>query len=424
LADLSGTDNNQWTLNWLSNDSTDVDGYELYFSYDGSYWIYQQNISDQLQADDTSFTWDNFGNDETIYFKLESYDRAAIPNFSNFSDAYGIRLSASGPQVLLVDAFDRMDGYWKEPSHEFNPKYGNILTELNLSFNSSSDDAVSTNRVNMNDYQNVIYFLGDESSDTLALSESDQHVIKNYLEQGGNLFICGSEIGSDLVTNGSEMDSTFYSDYLKANLVSDSAASLTIEGVDGTIFGGLIAEITPPSGTVLRPDVIEANGSEPILSFVDGSVAAVHYRGKFNLGTEDANLVYFTFPLELISDLNTRRILMERVFQLFGVSTNIISRESDGSVKSFTLSDNYPNPFNPETIIRFQLPASDRVILDIFSIHGQHIKTIYNQDLDAGTYIVSWNGTDDTGRNVSSGVYIYRLQTSKYQQAKKMMLIR
>ncbi|MCK5191233.1 MAG: T9SS type A sorting domain-containing protein, partial [Methylococcales bacterium] len=92
--------------------------------------------------------------------------------------------------------------------------------------------------------------------------------------------------------------------------------------------------------------------------------------------------------------------------------------------KSFALSDNYPNPFNPETKIRFQLPASNRVVLDIISIDGRHIKTIYNQDLDAGTYIVSWNGTDDTGRNVSSGVYIYRLQTNRFQQAKKMMLIR
>ncbi len=419
LAELTGTDNNQWTLNWLPNDSADVGGYEFYFSDNGSSWYYQKSISDQLQPDDSSLTWDNFRNDETIYFKLKSHDRAAIPNLSDFSDAYGVRLSASGPQVLLVDAFDRMDGYWKEPAHEFNPIYGNILSDLNLSFNSSSDDAVSTNRINMNDYRNVIYFLGDESSDTLALSKLEQQVIKNYLEQGGNLFICGSEIGSDLVTNGSESDSMFYSDYLKANLVSDSATSLIIKGVDGTIFSGLVAEIVPPEGTVLSPDVIGANGSEPILSFIDGGVAAVHYQG-----TRDANIVYFTFPLELISDANTRRILLERVFELFGVSTNIIALKSDGFVKSFTLSDNYPNPFNPETKIRFQLSASDKVVLDIISIDGRHIKTIYNQKLDAGAYIVSWNGTDDAGRNVSSGVYIYRLHTSRLQQAKKMMLIR
>ncbi len=229
ITDFTGNDANQWTLNWMKNDSTDVSGYELYFSYDGDYWIYQPTISEQLGAEDTSFTWENFGNDETIYFKLKTYDRAAIPNFSDFSDGYGIRLSASGPQVLLIDGFDRTDGYWNKTSHNYNPVYGNILSQLNLAFNSASDEAVSGSYVNLDSYPNVIYFLGDESSDSLALSHSEQIAIMNYLEQGGNLFICGSEIGSDLINHGTEADSIFYTDYLKANLVSDSAATLTIE---------------------------------------------------------------------------------------------------------------------------------------------------------------------------------------------------
>lgn len=85
---------------------------------------------------------------------------------------------------------------------------------------------------------------------------------------------------------------------------------------------------------------------------------------------------------------------------------------------------NYPNPFNPETTIYFTIPEQSNVQLVIYNIKGQHIKTLINELKEAGEQKIVWNGTDDKGRNVSSGVYFYRLKTNQSDHLNKMLLIK
>ena len=86
---------------------------------------------------------------------------------------------------------------------------------------------------------------------------------------------------------------------------------------------------------------------------------------------------------------------------------------------------NYPNPFNPETNIVFNLPEDGKVQLDIYNIRGQKVKTLINSNLDQGNHSVIWNGEDDSGKKVSSGVYLYKLQVNgKTEKTKKMLLLR
>ena len=92
-------------------------------------------------------------------------------------------------------------------------------------------------------------------------------------------------------------------------------------------------------------------------------------------------------------------------------------------VKTELLS-NFPNPFNPETIIRFNLANNSNVILDIYNIRGQRVHRLVNDRFDSGRHSVIWNGTDDNGRNVGSGVYFYRMQTETFSDVKKMMLLK
>lgn len=91
---------------------------------------------------------------------------------------------------------------------------------------------------------------------------------------------------------------------------------------------------------------------------------------------------------------------------------------------SFTLEQNFPNPFNPGTEIRFTLPENQRVELKIYNSLGQLVKTLANAPYEAGQHIVTWNATDDSGARVSSGIYIYQLQAGKFVQTKKMLLIK
>lgn len=88
------------------------------------------------------------------------------------------------------------------------------------------------------------------------------------------------------------------------------------------------------------------------------------------------------------------------------------------------LFNNYPNPFNPETVITFQLQQESRVSLEIFNVRGQKVKTLINDNIMPGLHQVVWDGTDQTGEKVSSGIYLYRLIAGKYNNTKKMILIK
>ncbi|MSR83234.1 MAG: T9SS type A sorting domain-containing protein, partial [Candidatus Latescibacteria bacterium] len=89
------------------------------------------------------------------------------------------------------------------------------------------------------------------------------------------------------------------------------------------------------------------------------------------------------------------------------------------------LKQNFPNPFNPETTITFDLKANTVVELSIYDMTGQHIRTLVNgQALSAGNYSYHWNGFDDSGAKVGSGIYLYHLQSGEFTSVKKMTLLK
>ena len=93
-------------------------------------------------------------------------------------------------------------------------------------------------------------------------------------------------------------------------------------------------------------------------------------------------------------------------------------------IMEYSLGKNYPNPFNPETTISFALPKECKVNLSIYNIRGQKVKTLVNESKATGSHSVVWNGTDDNGRGVSSGIYFYRLSTDAFSQTYRMVLMK
>ena len=89
-----------------------------------------------------------------------------------------------------------------------------------------------------------------------------------------------------------------------------------------------------------------------------------------------------------------------------------------------SLDQNYPNPFNPETLIRYRLPAASRVVMTVFNLRGERVKILVNQFQTAGEHMVPWDGTDQRGAPVSSGIYVYRLSVDDRIYHRKMMCIR
>lgn len=101
--------------------------------------------------------------------------------------------------------------------------------------------------------------------------------------------------------------------------------------------------------------------------------------------------------------------------------TNIIGIKiiSSEVPEQFVLHQNFPNPFNPATKIRFDVPKAENVSIKIYDMLGKEIETLVNQNLQPGIYETDWDAT-----KVSSGIYYYRIITEKYTETRKMVLIK
>ena len=90
----------------------------------------------------------------------------------------------------------------------------------------------------------------------------------------------------------------------------------------------------------------------------------------------------------------------------------------------FALQQNYPNPFNPTTQIRYALPEQSMVVLMIYDMLGREVRALVNDTQDAGYRIALWNGTNDHGRPVGAGMYIYTIRANDFYEVKKMILLK
>ncbi len=88
------------------------------------------------------------------------------------------------------------------------------------------------------------------------------------------------------------------------------------------------------------------------------------------------------------------------------------------------LGSNYPNPFNPETTISYSLKENTDVIIEVFNLKGQKVRTLVNENKNLGKHTVLWNGTDNNGESVSSGIYYYRMKTINLEETRKMILMK
>ena len=101
-----------------------------------------------------------------------------------------------------------------------------------------------------------------------------------------------------------------------------------------------------------------------------------------------------------------------------------LSTEGEGIPTKFALHENYPNPFNPTTTLRFDLPELSNIKLTIFNMLGHKIRTYDMQNTPAGHHALKWNATNDYGDPVGAGVYLYQLQAKDFVETRKMVLLK
>jgi hypothetical protein len=101
-----------------------------------------------------------------------------------------------------------------------------------------------------------------------------------------------------------------------------------------------------------------------------------------------------------------------------------LSTETDGILTEFALHENYPNPFNPSTTLRFDLPEVRDVNVIIYNMLGQKVKTFNMENISAGHHSIKWNATNDYDDPVGAGVYLYQLQAKDFVKTRKMVLLK
>lgn len=142
-------------------------------------------------------------------------------------------------------------------------------------------------------------------------------------------------------------------------------------------------------------------------------------------GLEEDAPTKVTFVLKADEDAETASYFL-KVEDTCGIISDIdpLYGFSGLAVDRLAIDGNYPNPFRSQTQIRFTLPEAREVTVSVYDITGRKVATLLNQSLRAGPHKVRWDGRSGTGRTLSSGVYLYRVEAGEYSQTRRMVLIR
>lgn len=327
-------------------------GYKVYISYDG--FSFQNGI----YTTDNYYELNGLTEGSLVFFRVSAIN-AGGESFPTET----LAVKVGNPAVLVVQGYDRIDTsnlIWKDDTVGLNKRM--VLEKMNsfnyiiehalsisnygVAFDSSSNEAVRSGDLSLSNYCAVDWVLGEESSQDNTFDSTEQIIVQNYLNSGGNLFVSGSEIAWDLdyLNNGD----SFYKNYLKAVYLYDSAYTGTrynvVDGISGTIFEGLI-DISFENGTgpyfyVDWPDVIGANGGSIVnLNYKNASTssisAGIEYNGSFKV-------VNTGFPFETILNQTKRDQFMSRVLNFLLSDCGVPSSCSNPKIiPSFPYIDNF-----------------------------------------------------------------------------------
>lgn len=379
------------TVEWYPDSGATY--YEVWRSEDGN------NFSLRATVTGTSYSDLNIPEGTIEFYKV----RAGNPfGVSSFTEVLAAVSSSMPNNVLIVNGFDRVGG--THNTFDFIREHSLAMVQVGARFNSTCNERVENGDVDLTQYDAVDWILGEEGTSTMSFSPAEQTVVANYLENGGSLFVSGSEIGYDLWQRGDSADHVFYHEYLKATYLGDDAGTYYVEPVTGSIFDG-IGNIEFDDGRwhydVDYPDGVGPyGGSTSNMVYVGGAgwSAGIQYEGVFGNSSDTGRIVYLGFPFESILDAYKRKIVMYRVLSFFGLNVHVNEQMSIVNKKLIKI---YPNPANDLLYLISKYPVSRIRVFDIagrqrFSriISGKNNLKINLKNLTSGIYYVEVKNTN------------------------------
>jgi hypothetical protein len=300
-----------------------------------------------------------------------------------------------------------------------------LVTSLEaLGFTCTMQDALLSNPGDWDDYDLVICSSG---ANTTTLSSGNlRTALTAYRDSGGKLLVEGGEVAYDMQYT----DSAFLT------------GTLHVDDWNGDSSGDVsVADASHPVMSV--PNVISGpidnaysgyGDADRVLPTADGHIAGnwTSYATNASIITHDADdnpvdgdFVFFLFNYGAMGP-EREELLHNAVSWLLAspLDPTPVEDQPVALPTAVSLAGNYPNPFNPMTVIRFALPASQHAELAVFDVRGKKVRTLVSDMLPAGSHEVTWQGRDDQGRGVASGTYFYRLVTGDERHVRKMLLIK
>ena len=295
-------------------------------------------------------------------------------------------------------------------------------------------------------YKTIVWHSGDLSAFTIT--PEDQQVIQSWIQQSGkdrNFWISGDDVAEELGALGAEYNSFLgftcgvrLTRDIWENVPQDTLHPI-VAGIAGTPTAGRAMHLNGDCPIVNAFDLIQQSPSAPIngksgllLKYPNNQPAATRYATKYSpTGLDSARVIFQGFGFNVIEEGGERIQLAKNYLQGYFkenacyAATAVQDDPASEAPRIRTeLYQNAPNPFNPETAIRYGVGTRGLVTIDIYNVSGALVRTLVQRAHDPGVYTVRWNGTDDAGRPVSSGVYFYQLRTPGFTDSKKLILLK
>ena len=219
----------------------------------------------------------------------------------------------------------------------------------------------------------------------------------------------------DLVTN-----------YSTNNLIFKIKNAEIVRGIQFDLnYDVDLVEMNSPSLTQFKEEVLLSSNTveEGIIK-----VLAANLNGGGIIAETDS---YIKIPFNFKGNKYDASMVVIENVKLVGIDGSLIDvvvKTSNSKINfvpnTFSLKQNYPNPFNPKTEIKFDIPKAGFITLSVHNMLGQRVKTLKSEVVKAGYHSVTWDGTNDIGSLLSSGMYFYSIQTVGYQSTKKMLFLK
>lgn len=403
------------SVQWEKPSGT-VDLYNIYVSENGVTW----DTLPRTTAGSTALSASIGGLESNKQYYVRIRAKNSISESPNFSKTYGGFTSNSQDKVLIVDGFNRTTGSSSNPAHNYAAIYGDALAAMNFKFETVSNGTI-TSAAQLLAYKYVFWFLGDESVADETFSATEQLYIRDFLRQGGKLFVTGSEVAWDLDQNGTAADKAFINTYFKSRYIADNPTPNTPAGsaVAGTFFDGVpnftFGQVYPEDW----PDVIDTlGGSYPVMRYNATQTAGVAFQGMVSGGFIESKIVYLGFALETMGNTSHRRTIVQQIVNFFTGTTDLEDLSEVSIPETYSIRA-FPNPFNPATKLLVNIASPGEYSIIISDILGNKVVQVYSGSLQKGTheYTVQMEG-------FASGIYLARLTGAGLNQVYKLMLLK